>query len=81
MLIQIKNRICILNDERCASKPIILSDDSGPSMSKHVEDMEIVLHDCVAKPIDIIVEEKFDQFFTSTQNKPRRERKCPGRYL
>jgi len=71
----------LLNEERCASKPSI-SDDSEPSMSKHVEEMETVLHGCVAEPMDTILEEKDDELFTSpVQNRPRRDRKLPGRFL
>ncbi|CAJ1952052.1 unnamed protein product [Sphenostylis stenocarpa] len=64
----------LLNEEHCAS---IMSDDSGPSMSKHVEE-DTFLHGCVAEPMDIIVEEKDDELLTSfVQNRPRRERKRP----
>lgn len=71
----------LLNEEHCASMPTIISDDSG-SMSYHVDAMETVLRACVDKPMDTIVEEKDDELFTShVQNRPRRERKRPSRFL
>jgi len=81
---KLKTGSVLLNEEHCASKPSIISDDSGPSMSKHVEEMETVVHGCVAKPIHIIVEEKVDEHFPLpplTQYRPRREQKRPCWYL
>ncbi|BAU02711.1 hypothetical protein VIGAN_11227900 [Vigna angularis var. angularis] len=79
---KLKTGSVLLNEEHSASKPTIISDDSGPSMSKHVEDMETVVHGSVAKPTHIIVEEKDDELFPPlTQYRPRRERKRPCRYL
>ncbi|QCD89262.1 myb proto-oncogene protein [Vigna unguiculata] len=78
---KLKTGSVLLNEEHCAGKPTNISDDSG-SMSKHVEEMETVLHGCVDKSMDIIVEEKDDELFASpVQNRPRRERKRPSRFL
>lgn len=71
---KLKTGSVLLNEEHSASNPTIISDDSGPSMSKHVGS--------VAKPTPIIVEEKNDELFPPlTQCRPRRERKRPCRYL
>ncbi|XP_068461995.1 uncharacterized protein [Phaseolus vulgaris] len=79
---KLKTGSVLLNEEHCASKPTIISDNSELSMSKHVEEMETVLRGCVAKPMDTIVEEKDDELSTSpVQNRPRRERKRPSRFL
>lgn len=79
---KLKTGSVLLNEEHSASNPTIISDDSGPSMSKHVEEMKTVVHGSVAKPTHIIVEEKNDELFPPlTQCRPRRERKRPCRYL
>ncbi|KAG5037274.1 hypothetical protein AAZX31_07G095900 [Glycine max] len=69
------------NGRGACSSTIIIPDDSGLSMSKHVEE-ETVLHGGVAEPMDIVVEEKDDELLTSfLQNRPTRQRKRPSRFL
>ena len=68
------------NGRGACSSTIIIPDDSGLSMSKHVE-KETVLHGGVAEPMDIVVEEKDDELLTSLQNRPTRQRKRPSRFL
>ncbi|XP_027357663.1 uncharacterized protein LOC113866986 isoform X2 [Abrus precatorius] len=66
-------------DEHCANKPIIIiSDDGGPSMSKHVEE-ETVLHGGVAEHTNNM-EEKDEILSSFLQNRTQRQRKRPSRY-
>ncbi|TKY44778.1 Myb protein L [Spatholobus suberectus] len=77
---KLKKGFALLHERHCASKPTIKSDDSGPSMSKHVEE-DNVLHGGVAESMDINVEEKDDDLLSSfLQNRPKRQRKRPSKF-
>lgn len=77
---KLKKGSTLQHEGHCASKQIIKYDDSGPSMSNHVEE-ETVLQGGVAELVDINVEENDDFMLSSLlQSRPKRERKRPSRF-
>nr|KYP65518.1 Myb-like protein L [Cajanus cajan] len=77
---KLKKGYALLREGRCASKPTNKSDDSGPSVSRHVEE-ETVLHGGVAERMDINVEEDDALLSSFLQSRPKRQTKRPSRYL